>query len=178
MIDNDIGIDLPQEKYSAENHTDGWNRYPIFRYHAQLAMIESRIYSEIYSIQAQSRSTSERLRSVCQLDKALTEWKAALPIEIRPENAIYCAQEQFLPVATLHYAYFNCLMTVHRAPIYHGTGTSRHLSQSASTLRDQSLNPQIYTSQSVCLAAARNSIKLLHSLPNGVVWLVSAFHAH
>ena len=175
MIDKDIRVGLLQEKYYIEKHTDGWSRYPIFRWYTQLAIFESRIYTKLYLIRSQSRSPLERLQSVYQLDKELLEWKEALLVEIQPEKVIHCSEEQFLPIASIHFGYFNCLMTIHCVSINHGSWISSHLSQVESTLCGQQLNSRVYSSQSICLAAARCSIQLLRSLPNGVVWFVSAF---
>jgi hypothetical protein len=179
MNDDDIGIDLPQENDIIERRPDGSTRYGIFRCQAQLAMLESRIYSELYSARAQNKSALSRLKSVGELDKALCEWKESLPVDIQPEKPINCVQEQFLPILLIHFAYFNCLTTIHRVSVHHGSWTNVHLSQADSPLHDQQLNPRVYASQSICLAAARHSIEALQSVDfkdqstcNGVMWFV------
>lgn len=179
MSDDDIGIDLPQENDIIERRPDGTNRYGIFRCQIQLAMLESRIYSELYSARAQNKSALSRLKSVGELDKALCEWKKSLPADIQPENPINCIEEQFLPILLIHFAYFNCLTTIHRVSVHHGSWTNVHLNQSDSPLHDHQLNPRVYASQSICLAAARHSIEALQSANlktkaacNGVMWFV------
>jgi hypothetical protein len=74
MFDDDIGVDLPQEEIQ---HTapDGSKKYGIFRFHAQLAVLEGRIYSSLYSIRARNRTELQRLQSVGELDKALQDVK-------------------------------------------------------------------------------------------------------
>ena len=67
MVDDDIGVDLPQEKETLSVLTDGSKEYSIFRYHAQLASLESRIYTELYSIRASNRSEVQRLKSIGQV---------------------------------------------------------------------------------------------------------------
>jgi hypothetical protein len=159
--DDDIGIDLPQEKTFVEVRPDGSTRYGIFRCQIQLAMLESRIYSELYSARSLKRSTLDRLRSIGELDKALLEWKEALPLEIRPETALGRIEAQFLPIVMMHFAYFNCITTIHRISVHHGSWASSHLSDGRSTLHDRQLNPRVYASQTICLTAARQSIQIL-----------------
>jgi len=67
MVDDDIGVDLPQESETLRVLTDGSKEYKIFRFHAQLAILESRIYTELYSIRASNRSELQRLKSVGQV---------------------------------------------------------------------------------------------------------------
>ncbi|CAM6085742.1 unnamed protein product [Calypogeia fissa] len=160
MIDDDIGVDLPMQRDMQETTPNGTKRFDIFRSHAELAMLESRIYTELYSVKARNRSHLERLRSVGRLDMALLEWKEKLPVEIRPEEPIQCAKEQEVPVAMLHFAYFNCLITIHRIS-NSGSWTGRHAKKDLLSLDDGHLNPRIYASHSICLSTARASIRLL-----------------
>jgi hypothetical protein len=67
MLDDDIGVDLPQEREIFNVLPDGSKKYTIFRCHAQLALLESRIYTELYSIRASNRSELQRLKSVGQV---------------------------------------------------------------------------------------------------------------
>jgi hypothetical protein len=182
--DDDIGIDLPQEKTVIEVRPDGSTRYAIFRCQTQLAMLESRIYSELYSARSLKRSALDRLRSIGELDKALLEWKEALPLEIRPEKVLGRVEEQYLPIVMMHFAYFNCITTIHRISVHHGSWTSNHLGDGRSTLHDEQLNPRVYASQTICLTAARHSIQLLKSvslrkgpLSYNIMWFVPTFYA-
>jgi hypothetical protein len=67
MVDDDIGVDLPQESETLRVLTDGSKEYSIFKFHAQLALLESRIYTELYSIRASNKSELQRLKSVGQV---------------------------------------------------------------------------------------------------------------
>jgi hypothetical protein len=73
IFDDDIGVDLPQEKEILHVCPDGSKKYSIFRFHAQLGLLEGRIYSSLYSIRARNRPELERLKSVGELDKALQD---------------------------------------------------------------------------------------------------------
>ena len=182
LNDDDIGIDLPLDEI-VQKRPDGSTKYAIFRCQTQLARLESRIHTELYSARALRKSTMDRLRMVGELDKTLMEWKEALPVEIQPERDIQGDEGYILPIVMMHFAYFNCLTTIHRVSIHHGSWTSSHLSQSGATLHDQHLNPRVYASQSICLAAARQSIQLLrfvdikaHTTSNSVIWFVNPFN--
>jgi hypothetical protein len=67
MFDDDVGIDLPQETEISHVLPDGSLNYSIFRCHAQLALLESRIYTELYSIKASNSAELQRLKSVSQV---------------------------------------------------------------------------------------------------------------
>jgi hypothetical protein len=184
ILDDDIGVDLPAGNNLIEKQPDGSKRYHIFRHQVQLAMIESRVYTELYSVRAQNKPPLDRLRSVGELDKVLLEWQAALPVEIQPEKTIQCVSEQFIPIVLMHFAFFNCLTTVHRISIHHGPWTSTNSSQDGSKPPYQQLNPRVYASQSICLMAARRSIQLLEyvhlrddSIRNHLIWFVSAVYS-
>ncbi|KAH8586014.1 fungal-specific transcription factor domain-containing protein [Bisporella sp. PMI_857] len=182
MRDDDIGIDLPHQDSLLEEYSDGLKRYNMFRYHAELAQLESRVYSELYSVRARSKSKSNRLAAVGELDKALQEWRLALPQEIRPGEPIQYAEEHFIPLAMMQFAYFNCLTTIHRSSIHHGSWTSDGACNDEATSHDPSLNPRVYASYSICLTAARKSIELLNmfdkkysSGPGNLTWFVSCY---
>ena len=110
--DDDIGVRLPDAEDSAANHS-------LFRAMAELALLESRVYSQLYSARGRIRSDSDRLISVARADKDLESWKGNLPVEIRPNQEIACEESLFMPVLMLHFSYFDCLETIHRASPYH-----------------------------------------------------------
>ncbi|KIM94323.1 hypothetical protein OIDMADRAFT_135861, partial [Oidiodendron maius Zn] len=161
MTDDDIGVDLPSERKMHETTPNGTKIFDIFRSHAELAVLESRIYTELYSEKARNRPHNERLISVGRLDIALLEWKKRLPVEIRPEEPIQCSREQVIPVIVLHFEYFNCLTTVHRIS-NSGSWTDQRARKNPLSANKRHLSPRIYASHSICLSAARATIRLLN----------------
>jgi hypothetical protein len=162
MNDDDIGVDLPREHKKFSYYPDGSRAYDIFRCQVQLAKLESRVYTELYSAKAHKRPALERLRSVGQLDKDLQDWRMTVPIEIRPDEFIRCSQEQLPPVFQMQFEFFNCVSTIHRVSVHHrGPWTKEDPTQTASSLHNPQLYPRVYSSQAICLAAARSTIKLL-----------------
>lgn len=181
MVDDDIGIDLPEEEKQLETAPDG-SKFNIFRYQVQMSLLESRIWTELYSTRSQNMPALEQSKSVDELDKALHEWREALPVELRPGEAIRTSQEQFMPVISLHFAYFNCLATIHRASIYHSSPGScaDSLGMQMEPTLDEQRSHRVYRSQTICVRAARRSIQLLpyvdatsHLLPDNFMRFVT-----
>ena len=156
MSDQDIAVALPQTTPNGFDH---------FRCMATLSLLESRVYSELYSAKAGTRSGLERLKSIGRLDAELTRWRDALPLGYRPESEIVCLDHEFTPVIMMHFGYYNCLTAVHRASIHHGSWTSDPDSESTpGDHAGEKLNPRVYISSSLCLEAARNVIGILRDL--------------
>jgi hypothetical protein len=153
MSDQDIAVALPQTTSTGLDH---------LRCVATLSLLESRVYSELYSAKAATRSRLERLKSISKLDNELTRWRDALPAGYRPESEIACLEHEFTPVVMMHFNYYNCLGAIHRASVHHGSWTSASdHSSSQEDGDDDVLNPRVYESSSLCLEAARNIVGLL-----------------
>lgn len=153
MSDQDIAIALPQTTSTGFDH---------FRCIATLSLLESRVYSDLYSAKAATRSGLERLKSIGRLDAELTRWRDALPLGYRPENEIACSEHEFMAVVMMHFSYYDCLAAIHRASVHHGSWTSAPGSKSSLGDDDgEMLNPRVYISSSLCLGAARNIVGLL-----------------
>ena len=67
---------LPARNYSSSR------RVSIFKFYAQLALLESRIYTELYSIRASNRSELQRLKSVGQVILLLVPLPVRIAIAI------------------------------------------------------------------------------------------------
>jgi hypothetical protein len=153
MSDQDIAVALPKTTSTGFDH---------FRCIAMLSLLESRVYSELYSAKAATRSGLDRLKSIGKLDAELTRWRDALPLGYRTESEIVCLEQELTPVVMMHFSYYNCLAAIHRASIHHGSWTSAPDSESSMGDHDgETLNQRVYISSSLCLEAARNIIGLL-----------------
>lgn len=153
MSVQDIAVALPQTTST---------EFDQFRCIAKLSLLESRVYSELYSAKAATRSGLERLKSIGRLDAELTRWRDAIPLGYRPESEIVCLKHQFTPVVMMHFGYYNCLGAIHRASIHHRSWTSVPGKESSSEVHDgENLNPRVYLSSALCLEAARNVVGLL-----------------
>ncbi|KAL8630922.1 hypothetical protein Q9189_003339 [Teloschistes chrysophthalmus] len=116
--DDDMNVELPSED-PIDNIgniplADGKGKTNLFRLMASFAVIESKVYKQLYSTKASKQSDGALLNTIGELDKELEEWKDAIPIDIRPEHEIKAAHPPLvLHIVVLHFAYYNCLTTIH-----------------------------------------------------------------
>ncbi|KAF2211512.1 hypothetical protein CERZMDRAFT_43217 [Cercospora zeae-maydis SCOH1-5] len=177
--DDDMNVDLPSEK-----PPDNIGNVPLkdgttmnlFRLMCQFAQIQSRVYKQLYSVKASRQSDGELLNTIGELDAALEEWKDGIPIDFRPEHEIKATHTPLiLHIVVLHFAYYNCLTTIHRMSVHHGYWTSRLSDYAVQGLNARPLNPRVFMSAALCVNAARTSIGLIRYVPQGdyaCVWLI------
>lgn len=183
--DDDMNIGLPSEEPAdqvgtimvGEGSTVGpgsaGRRVNLFRKLCEFSQIQSQVYKRLYAERASRQSDSELLSTIGDLDKQLEDWKDSMPPDVRPEHEIKVPLPYALTLMILHFAYYNCLTTIHRTSILHGSWTARRSNASATDQPDQALNPRVFMSAALCVNAARASIMLLDKLPplhNGYTW--------
>ena len=170
--DQDIGVSLPKEK-TEQFFPNGKKIFNTFLVSSQLALIEGRVYNELYCARARTRTVLQRLVAIGKLDNELQKLRRSIPIEIRPEHEIVCDERQLLPVIMLHHSYHNCLTAVHRVSIYHGPWTSDPGDQQLPH-HGVNLNPRVYESESICVKSARHAINTLQYFkgdrPPPMIW--------
>lgn len=164
--DDDIAVNLPAKTPGLMQSPSGAKVYDIFQDQTRLAIIGSRIYSELYSASSQTKSKVDRLKVLGKLDNHLQRWRDAIPVDIRPEHPIKCSDEQYVSVVMMHFTYLDAVILLHRLlgheePFNDGEGMA--LESHIQRLR---LNPRVYSSQLLCLAAARRSVQLLDTFSN------------
>ncbi|KAL8872840.1 MAG: hypothetical protein Q9174_001602 [Haloplaca sp. 1 TL-2023] len=181
--DDDFNVDLPSED-PIDNVgniplAEGKGKINLFRLMCSFAVIESKVYKQLYSTKASKQSDGALLNTIGELDKELEEWKDAIPIDIRPEHEIKAAHPPLvLHIVVLHFAYYNCLTTIHRMSVHHGYWTSRLSNYAIQGLNARPLNPRVFSSAALCVQAARASIHLIKYIPQGdysCVWLILYF---
>ncbi|KAF2162232.1 hypothetical protein M409DRAFT_69165 [Zasmidium cellare ATCC 36951] len=181
--DDDMNVDLPSEdppdnvgNVPLAHEKDGKTTMNLFRLMCQFAQIQSSVYKRLYSVKASRQSDGELLNTIGELDASLEEWKDSIPIDFRPEHEIKAAHTPLiLHVVVLHFAYYNCLTTIHRMSVHHGYWTSRLSDYAIQGLNARPLNPRVFMSAALCVNAARTSIGLIRYIPQGdyaCVWLV------
>jgi hypothetical protein len=195
--DEDSGVELPPEDLDVEGEVGihvpsipGQKFYP-FRTMCAIALIESKVYSELYSAKSRPRTADETLRCIGRLDRELQEWKDTIPLEIRPEHKIQCEREYRFAIVMLHFVYYNCVTAIHRVSVHHGSWTidggdtkidATPLPPTPASPTTSNLNPRVYTSYTLCLSAARSIIHLAsHFLDDGddprnsLIWIAIYF---
>ena len=178
--DDDMNVELPSEDPSDNIGNiplnDGKGKVNLFRAMCEFAIISSKVYKRLYSVEASKQSDGELLNTIGDLDKELEDWKDKIPIDFRPEHEIKASHTPLvLHIVVLHFSYYNCLTTIHRMSIHHGYWTSRLSDYAVSGLNARPLNPRVFSSAALCVQAARASIHLIKYIPQGdfaCVWLV------
>ncbi|KAJ9659351.1 hypothetical protein H2201_007376 [Coniosporium apollinis] len=181
--DDDMNVELPSED-PPDNVgniplADGKGKVNLFRLMCTFSVIESKVYKQLYSVKASKQSDGELLNTIGELDRELEEWKDAIPIDFRPEHEIKASHTPLiLHVVVLHFAYYNCLTTIHRMSVHHGYWTSRLSNYAIQGLNARPLNPRVFSSAALCVQAARASIHLIKYIPQGdfaCVWMIIYF---
>jgi hypothetical protein len=167
-----MNVDLPSEDPNDNIGNvplaDGKGKTNLFRLMCVFAVIESKVYNRLYSTKASRQTDGELLHTIGVLDKELEEWKDGIPLDFRPENEIKASHTPLiLHIVMLHFAYYNCLMTIHRMSVHHGYWTSRLSNYAIQGLNARSLNPRVFSSATLCVQAARATIQLLRYIPQG-----------
>jgi len=167
-----MNIDLPSEdppdNIGNVPNADGLGKTNIFRFMCTFSTIQSRVYKRLYSTRAGKQSDGELLNVIGELDRELEEWKDSMPPEFRPDNDIKATHRPLiLHLAVLHFAYYNCLTTVHRMSVHNGFWTSRLSNYAVQGLNARPLNPRVFNSAAICMQAARSSVHLCRYIPQG-----------
>ncbi|KAK5136365.1 hypothetical protein LTR08_003491 [Meristemomyces frigidus] len=159
----------------------------LFRLNATFAQIQSRVYKNLYSVAASRQSDGSLLATIGDLDAQLEAWKDAIPAPYRPDTSTnlqpagsnmsgnMSGTPLLLHVVVLHFAYYNCLTTIHRMSVHHGYWTGRLSEYAIMGLNARPLNPRVFMSAALCVNAARTSIGLVRFIPRGdyaCVWLI------
>ncbi|KIV91403.1 hypothetical protein PV10_05946 [Exophiala mesophila] len=181
--DDDMNVELPSEdppdNIGNVPLADGKGKINLFRLMCEFAIISSKVYRQLYSVQASKQSDGELLNTIGELDKELEAWKDSIPIDFRPEHEIKTEHTPLiLHIVVLHFSYYNCLTTIHRMSVHHGYWTSRLSEYAIQGLNTRPLNPRVFSSAALCVSAARASIHLIKYIPQGdfaCVWLVLYF---
>lgn len=147
---------------------DNKGKVNIFRLMCTFAIIQSKVYKQLYSTKASKQTDGELLNTIGELDHELEEWKDAIPLDFRPEHEIKASHTPLmLNIVVMHFSYYNCLMTIHRMSVHHGYWTSRLSNYAIQGLNARPLNPRVFSSAALCVQAARASIHLIKYIPPG-----------
>lgn len=170
--DDDMNVELPsadpEDNIGNIPLADGKGKVNLFRVMCEFSTIESRVYKQLYSTKASKQSDGELLNTIGELDRQLEEWKDSIPLDFRPEHEIKASHTPLiLHVVVLHFAYYNCLTTIHRMSVHHGYWTSRLSNFAIQGLNSKPLNPRVFSSAALCVQAARASIHLIKYVPQG-----------
>ena len=167
-----MSVELPTEDPSDNIGNiplaDGKGKANLFLLMCTFAIIESKVYNRLYSTLASKQSDGALLNTIGELDKELEDWKDSIPLDFRPEHEIKASHTPLiLHIVVLHFAYYNCLTTIHRMSVHHGYWSNRLSNYAISGLSARPLNPRVFSSAALCVTAARASINLVKYIPQG-----------
>lgn len=169
--DDDCNVELPDE-----HPADGCGLLPfkngtfnLFRAMSRFSEIQSKVYMQLYSAKASKQTDGELLQAIGRLDKELEEWRMSVPAEIRPDDDVKDMTQNIkggtlVHLLVLHFAYYNCLTTIHRMSIHHGYWSNRLSDYAIAGLSVHPLNPRVFSSASLCVSAARATVALMEHL--------------
>lgn len=167
-MSGELPSEVPPDNVGILPLSSGEGQFNIFRVMCRFATIQSKVYKRLYSTKASKQTDGELLNTIGELDKELEEWKESIPIEFRPDYEIKTTHTSLiLHLMMVHFAYYNCLTTIHRMAVHHGYWTSRLSNYAIQGLNARPLNPRVFSSANLCVSAARASINLIKYIPQG-----------
>ncbi|KAK5228404.1 hypothetical protein LTR72_002287 [Exophiala xenobiotica] len=192
--DCDVGVSILSRPCDEEIAISVGSRERVtfhpFQSMCALAVIQGRVYRELYAANARVSTTVERLESISKLDAELQGWMEQIPLEVRPEHPIQCDAEDQFPIVILHFGYYHCLTGIHRVNAHHelwvagdaAAEDSQKSSPDSPSLADHphsTARPE--SSYKLCLAAARSILYLSSTYLDGndpnhkLLWLATYF---
>ncbi|TVY54622.1 putative transcriptional regulatory protein [Lachnellula cervina] len=115
--DDDISCHLPTTAPAGSSNNVGFCTYVIK--HAQLS---SQIGKRFSTVQAYRQSPESIVKTACELDQKLREWRDSLPPSMHPGTIINSSEIppnlDTVHVIYLHYAFFGSLISIHSTVTY------------------------------------------------------------
>ncbi|KAJ9638144.1 hypothetical protein H2204_004455 [Knufia peltigerae] len=192
--DCDVGISILTEPCDEEIAISVGTRervtfYP-FQHMCAIAVIQSKVYRELYAVHSRVGTTAERLESISKLDAELQHWKEQIPVDARPEHPIVCERDSQFAIAILHFNYYHCLIAIHRIHAQHELwvaqqaeveSTDKNTPESFLFSDREESRSQQQSSYELCLAAARSILYLAAAYLDGshmqhkLLWISTYF---
>jgi hypothetical protein len=176
QTDSECDVDLPAE-YPDDGLgmialISGQAAINIFRLRIQLAIIQSEIYTTLYSVQASKLSPSARALAIENLDNRLNAWKNGVDLDFGPGNLSKAvAPGAIFHIVILYMAYFNCLTMIHSVSFRGDYWTA----SASNTIERTLAGDPVSSRRTLCLPAARLAVRLVSVIPRGdyaCIWLV------
>ena len=140
----------------------------VFRARVKLALIQSRIYSQLYSSLARKQHPTQIISRVACFDHDLKQWRNTLPESVRPPCKFRPPYTTALLQTTLlHLRYYHTLLMVHHMSVICTYNSPELASGSGQNSLVVSNPSQVYHSINVSLAAAKEIVTTLKCLPLG-----------
>ena len=144
----------------------------FFRLRVHLGIIEDKIYSKLYSLQALQLSKQSRDRNVQDLSRMLEKWELGVPPDFRPDKiSTTLPKSSASHMVILHLFFFHCLTKIHGVSFQ----SERWVTEALRLERQDVFASKFWQSLEICISAARDSLRLVRILPQGdfaCIWSV------
>lgn len=173
---HDVCLPLPSvkspEELGAVYLSETGEQINATRYRAELAIIQSKIQSKLFSETALQWDVTKLSSAVRELTGDLQAWRTSLPVEFRPSVDMTPSTQLELPIILLHFAYYNCIekIGVIARDLQNSNAPRCSPSSAVNLLGTRSNLP---SPPRICAAAARATIRLLRSMesqPFTCIW--------
>ncbi|KAM0210132.1 hypothetical protein ACHAPA_009745 [Fusarium lateritium] len=101
---------LPFDIYEIKRRYEEAETINIPKARARLAMIQGRVYDQVYSVRASRMSLSEKQQALEDLDRKLEDWYSSLPPSFKKSTQSFSI--------SVHMTYYQCLFSTRRATIH------------------------------------------------------------
>ncbi|KAK2685239.1 hypothetical protein QWA68_015961 [Fusarium oxysporum] len=147
----------------------------------RLSMLKHKTYELLYSAQALTKSDSEVIRAILELDDELESWRLSIPNVVRPALSVSDPKQPLsdLPIQhrmqniVLHLEYHYLVVAIHRA------GARRIANNPDTSLHANERHASINSSIALCLEASRSTLFYLRAVINdlaGEIFWVTVFY--
>lgn len=164
--DADCDLDLPATYVSeyADYHFFGGESSPsstalLYPADLRMAILKSRIYRLLYSVEGQRQSMARRLQYTRELDQELSDMKADFPHQCQPDG-FACGSvpdtlfhDLNLRGVSIHLGYYFCLTKIH----------------AAASMGNDSFSPPPPSSVELCYQAARSTLLYISRARQGII---------
>ncbi|BCS25694.1 uncharacterized protein APUU_50405S [Aspergillus puulaauensis] len=174
--DADCDLDLPGTYVSeyADYHFFGGESSPsstalLYPADLRMAILKSRIYRLLYSVEGQRQSMARRLQYIRELDQELSDMKADFPHRCQPDGFAWGSvpdtlfHDLNLRGVSIHLGYYFCLTKIH----------------AAASMGNDSFSPPPPSSVEVCYQAARSTLLYISRVRQGIIpetyWIYAQF---
>ena len=135
-----------------------------------MSVIKSRIYCRLYSAKALLKDPKEIYKIVQELHTELEDWKKDYPFDELPRLQVNETDFLFgFASLGLHFIYYNALIMIHRIPLL----LNYYILTRDEPEEVKALSAaQASKSATICVVAARGTVKLINNMPWGdIAWV-------
>ncbi|QYT05577.1 Zn(2)-C6 fungal-type domain-containing protein [Trichoderma simmonsii] len=153
--DDDMDVRLPSNSSLEPGNLD------LFNCRIGLALVQGQVYKQLYSVRAGRQTAAQRAIAAQELSSLLSYWKSSAQLEIPGDFAVSSGFQlagEMIHKVVLRLTYLHCLTMIDRhLPPTAQSSSSKELS------RPEPMSPP----GSLCVAEAREAIRLIEAIPQG-----------